>query len=94
MSNRICSLLRSFTRAQQPADVEAAVAHRRALADGEHAVRRGDQRRALGRDEAVEDHAAGLEQLGGQRHIDVADRRIERQHRTLARAAGVGITSI
>ena len=69
-------------RAQQPADVEAAVAHRRALADGEHAVRRGDERRAVGRDEAVEDHAAGFQKLGRQRHVDFADRRVERQHLT------------
>ena len=71
-------------RAQQAADIEAAVAHRRALADRQHAVRRGDQRRAVGRDEAVEDHAAGFEELGRQRHVDLADRRIERQHRRRA----------
>ena len=77
--------------AQQPADVEAAVAHRRALADGQHAMCRGDQRRAIGRDEAVEDHAAGFQQLGRQRHVDLADRRVERQHRSIG--PGVGITS-
>ena len=61
--------------AQQAADIEAAVAHRRALADRQHAMRRGDEGRAVGRDEAVEDHAAGFEQLGRQRHVDLADGR-------------------
>ena len=87
MSNRICCLAALLHRAQQPADIEAAVAHRRALADRQHAMRRGDQGRAVGRDEAVEDHAAGFQQLGRQRHVDLADRRIERQHRRRAARA-------
>ncbi len=66
--------------AQQAADVEATVTHRRPFANGQHAVRRGDEGRAVRRDEAVEDHAAGFEKLGRQRHVDLADRRIERQH--------------
>ena len=66
---------------QQAADIEATVTHRHALTDGQHAMGRGDQGRALRRHKAVEDHAARFQQLGGQGHIDLADRRVERQHR-------------
>ena len=74
--------------------VEPAVAHGRLLVDREHARRRGDEHRAVGRDEAGTDRARRLQQLAGDHQVDLAGRRIERQHGARARRAvaraGVG----
>ena len=52
--------------------VEAAVGHLHLLHRGVDAVRRGDERGALGADVAVLHRAAGLDQLGGDHDVDVA----------------------
>ena len=44
--------------------------------------------RAVGRDEAVGDGAAGFEQFARHRDVDVADAGRERQHRALAAELG------
>ncbi len=51
--------------------VEAAVAQRYFFFDGVDAVGRSDERGALGRDIAVQQGTPGLEQLGGEHHVDV-----------------------
>ncbi len=58
-----------------------AVARRRLLGDREGAVRGGDQRGAVRRDQAALDGAAGFHQLGGDHHVHVARHRHQRQHR-------------
>ena len=45
------------------------------------AMRRGDQRRAVRRDEAAQNRAAGLHQLRRHHDVDIAGRRHQRQHR-------------
>ena len=54
------------------------------LGDRVDAVRRGDQRRAVRRDEAALHGAAGFHQLRGEHHVDVARQRHQRQHRRAA----------
>ena len=65
--------------------VEPAVAHGRLLVDGEHARRRGDQHRAVGRDEAGLDGPRRLQQLARDHQVDLAGRGVERQHGARAR---------
>ena len=61
--------------------VGAAVAHRHLLGHGVDAVGRGDERRAVGADEAVLHRAAGLEQLGSDHEVDIAGRGRQREYR-------------
>ena len=79
-----------------PHDVAAignAVARRDLLDDRERAVGGGDQRGAIRRDEAAQDRAAGLHELGGHHHVDIAGRRHQRQDRLLRPSRG-GIISM
>ena len=74
---------------RDPPRIGDAVARRGLLEDAEGAVRGGDQRRAVGRDEAALDGAAGLHQFGGDDDVDVARRRHQREHRRPPGAAGI-----
>ena len=75
---------------QQPGIVDASVAERRLLGDRIHAVRRCDERGAVGRDEPALHRAAGFHQLGSEHHVDVAGQRHQREHRLAAVALGHG----
>ena len=70
---------------------DPAVAERGLLGDRVDAVRRRDQRRPVGRDEAALDGAPALHQLGREDDVDVARQRHERQHRLGAVALGVAL---
>jgi hypothetical protein len=64
--------------------VKAAVRHLHLLDGGVDAVDAGDERGAPGRDETVLHRAPGLDQLGGDHHVDVAGARRQREHRLAA----------
>ena len=68
--------------------IAGAVAGRDLLADRIGAVRRGDERRAIGRDQPALHGAARLHQLGADHDVDLAGHRHQRQHGTAARAVG------
>ncbi len=62
----------------------AAIGHLHLLDRGVDAMRRGDERGALGAHVAIHHGAPGLDQLGGDHDVDVAGTRRERQHRIAA----------
>jgi hypothetical protein len=71
-------------RLDQAWAVVAAVAHRHPLDHQVAAGGRGDHQRAVGRDEARRDGAAGFHKLARHHDINIADPRRERQHRAIA----------
>jgi hypothetical protein len=77
--HRIACVLRDF--ADELVGIEPAVAHGHLLGDAVGAMGRGDRQRAIGRDEAGGDGAAGFQQLARHHDVDVADARRQRQHR-------------
>ena len=68
--------------------VEAAVAQRYFFVDGVDAMRRSDQRGALGRDIAVQQGAPGFEQFGSEHDVDVGGCGCERHHHAPALKLG------
>ena len=63
----------------------------RLLDHGVDAVRRGDQRRAVGRHEPALDRSAGLHQLGGDHDVHFARHRHQREDRILPRRRRRGL---
>ena len=81
MSNSTALLRQLPAGGDHPVAVEAAVGHLHLLDRGVDAVRRGDERGALGADVAVLHRAAGLDQLGGDHDVDVAGAGRQREDR-------------
>ncbi|MCY1506894.1 hypothetical protein D9M68_411530 [compost metagenome] len=65
---------------EQLVAVDAAVAHGALFGDGEDAVRGGDERGAVARDQPTLHRAAGFHELGGKHHVDIARQRHQREH--------------